>query len=544
MSSDPAPHTASSLTPTLAQSKEHRLSTFRKYVLLALFCAAQFIDAVSGSALFAAIPTLVKDLDIAEGETAWIISAFQLTFAAFLLISGRISDIYSPKYAFVVGAFILGCFSIGAGFSPDKITLIVLRALSGVCASLTIPSALTLLVNFFPDPTEQGRALGLFGGCGAIGNALGLIIGAVFVEFATWGWVFWFVAIVSIPISGACFLLVPEDSTRSNRDHTSSGPRWKSLDLGGISVLTIALTLFIFALTSVSEAGWGSARVLAPLIISIFMMVGFFYYETKIPPEVASVPPSTWFLPNFPVLVALAALPYFWWSTASTTYTTLWQTVYHWSVISTALRMLPIGAFCLFVSFSSGLTKKISPKYILLFAEILLMVATILEALADSPSKYWSFVFPAFIIGSSGAMLTYTHSYIAIFRASPPAMAGTVGAIFNCALQLGSAVGLAIDASIQTSVEAKHGGPTHYNGRAAAFWFLLAIIGVAFIAVLVFYRVEVEETSVVADTDVEACSGSLEMQKNSEKIEVSAAPLEKAQANHKSARVNGAIEVV
>ncbi|KAI0791401.1 MFS general substrate transporter [Abortiporus biennis] len=541
MSSDPPPNSGSSSpSPTLVRNKEPHLSSFRKYVLLVLFCAAQFIDAISGSALFAAIPALVKALEISEGETAWIISAFQLTFAAFLLISGRISDIYSPKYAFVIGAFVLGVFSIGAGFSPDKITLIVLRALSGICASLTIPSALTLLVNLFPEPAEQGRALGLFGGCGAIGNALGLIIGAIFVEFATWRWVFWFVAVVSIPISGACLLLIPANAAQENRVQNPNGPRWKSLDIGGVSVLTIALVLFIFALTSVSDAGWGSARVLAPLIISVFMLAGFFYYETKIPPEVASVPPRTWFLPNFPVLVALASLPSFWWATASTTYTTLWQTVYHWSVISVALRMLPVGAFCLFVSFTSGVAKYISPKWILLFANVLMMVATILESLANAPSKYWSFVFPAFIIGSTGSMLTYTHSYIAIFKTSPPAMAGTIGAIFNCALQLGSAVGLAIDSSIQTSVEAKHGGPTGYNGRAAAFWFLLGIIGFCFVAVLIFYRVDAKPEA-ATEGDVELTSGSLSAEKDQEQLESSSVPLEKVRKDN--SRGSDGIEV-
>ncbi len=121
-----------------------------------------------------------------------------------------------------------------------------------------------------------------------------------------------------------------------------------------------ALILFIFAVTSGSTAGWGSAMVLAPLIIAVFMVVGFFFYEKTIPPENAAVyvtyviscflyligticlfysPPKTWFLPNFAVLFGMALMPYLWWTTIYTILTALWQNIYKWSAISVALRM-------------------------------------------------------------------------------------------------------------------------------------------------------------------------------------------------------------
>ncbi len=100
-----------------------------------------------------------------------------------------------------------------------------------------------------------------------------------------------------------------------------------------------ALILFIFSITSGTTSGWGSATVLAPLVISVLMVVAFFYYETTLPVDKAAIPPRTWFLPNFSVLLGTALLPYFWWTTVFTLYTTLWQDVWHWSVISTAIHM-------------------------------------------------------------------------------------------------------------------------------------------------------------------------------------------------------------
>ncbi|EIW52899.1 MFS general substrate transporter [Trametes versicolor FP-101664 SS1] len=471
-----------------------KYSPARRYVLLLIFCLAQFLDAFNNSALFSAIPSLVISLGMSEAESTWIISAFQLTFASFLLISGRISDVYNPKFAFIGGVAVLGILSIGAGFVTNKIPLIVLRALSGIAASMTIPSALTLLVNVFIEPNEQARAIGVFGGCGAVGNVLGLIIGAIFVQFASWSWVFWFVALVALPIAAICVFLIP-----TQEPHLEIGgqtdARWKSLDMGGVSILTAALILFIFAITSGTTSGWGSATVLAPLIISVFMVVAFFYYETTLPVDKAAIPPRTWFLPNFSVLFGTALLPYFWWTTVFTLYTTLWQDVWHWSVISTAIHMLPIGVLAFSMSFTGSLSRVINPKWIILTGEGMCIIATILLAFADGPERYWPFIFPAFVLGSAGAMLTYTHTNIAIFRTSPTSMAGTVGAIFNGALQLGSAIGISAVGSIETSVEARNGGSESYAGRAAAFWFLLAIVGIEFLALLVFYRRSKEGTA-------------------------------------------------
>ncbi|EIN04998.1 MFS general substrate transporter, partial [Punctularia strigosozonata HHB-11173 SS5] len=383
----------------------------------------------------------------------------------------------------------LGFISIGAGFVRSKIVLIVLRALCGIAGSLTIPSALTLLVNVFVEPSEQARAIGVFGGCGAIGNVLGLVIGAIFVQYTSWPWVFWFVAIVALPLAGLCVFLIPKQEERYGEEPMSSSAKFKSLDSVGVSLLTVSLILLIFAVTSGSSSGWGTATVLAPLIISIFLLGGFLYYETLIPPETAAVPPSTWFFKNFSVLFGVALLPYFWWTTVFTIYTNLWQAVFGWRAIDSAIHFIPIGVVAFAASWTGPLARIVDPKWIILSGNVLMIVATVLLALASSAHAYWPFVFPAFVLGSTGAMLTFTHTNIAIFRTTPSRMAGTVGAIFNGALQLGSAVGIAAVTSVESSVEEKSSrGFEGYEGRAAAFWFVLGIVGLETISILVFYR--------------------------------------------------------
>ena len=145
------------------------------------------------------------------------------------------------------------------------------------------------------------------------------------------------------------------------------------------------------------------------------------------------------------------------------------------------------------MSFTGSLSRVINSKWLILTGEGLCIIATILFVFADRPERYWPFIFPAFVLGSAGAMLTYTHTNIAIFRTSPSSMAGTVGAIFNGALQLGSAIGISAVGSIESSVEKKTGGGERsYEGRAAAYYFLLALVIVEWLAMLVFYRVSKE----------------------------------------------------
>ncbi|KAI0692857.1 MFS general substrate transporter [Cerioporus squamosus] len=512
-------------TSAPSQSNSHtgprvRISNARRYFLFAIFCIANLLDAYNLNALFAGLPALKAAFGLDEVDASWVMSAFELTYASFLLISGRISDVYHPKPAFVVGVFVLGILSLGAGFVQNKIGLIVIRAFCGVCAALSIPSSLALIVRFFPEPREQSIAIALFGGVGALGNVFGTMISAMFVEFATYRWIFWFTTVIAVPTAVFCLFLIPsqDDKPSSETAAPMAGSRLaslKRLDLVGVTILTVAMILFIFAITSGSGSGWSSAEVLAPLIISIFLMIGFFLWEKRMPTEDAAVPPRTWFLPNFSVLFGVSLLPYFWWTTVFVVFFPLWQQVYGWSAIEAGVRMIPIGISATLLSFTSPLGGYISRKYLILVGQTLTIVATILLAFGDAPDRYWRFVFPGLVVGSAGAMITYMHvrfafrTYlsldsglpqpsliprarsIAIFQTAPGTMAGVIGAMFNCAIQLGAALGLSIDTSIESSIEAKpgSGGFEAFDGRRAVLWWLLAAVCAETVAVVLFYHV-------------------------------------------------------
>ena len=186
-------------------------------------------------------------------------------------------------------------------------------------SALTIPASLKLITKVFPDPQEQAFAISMFGASAGIANGkcsialltgrlphaslpwivAGILVGALFVQFQSWHWVLWFSAIIGFSIAISGLLLIPPEHTLHTKSESATEEgemkKLEGLDFIGVSLLTVSLILFIFAITSGSTASghdstsWGKPKVIVPLIISIFLFVGFFVYERTIPEDRAAM---------------------------------------------------------------------------------------------------------------------------------------------------------------------------------------------------------------------------------------------------------------
>ncbi|KAJ7872325.1 major facilitator superfamily domain-containing protein [Mycena olivaceomarginata] len=472
------------LTGTLESQSRNK-----KVLVLMILCLAFFLDTFNNSSLFTAIPVISTQLNIPNSQSVWILSAYQLTFAALLLISGRVSDLYNPKWVFVTGAVWMGIFALIDGFIRKEIPLIALRALMGAGGALTIPSALHLIIHMYPDPADQAKAVTAFGGVGALGNILGLVIGALLVSFASWPWVFHFGAIVAAVIAAAAVVVVPTLQRTLNESRAEKILRFRRLDLLGVFLFTAASILFIFSITSGSIDGWGSAEVITPLILSLVLLLLFFVWESRLPESYAAIPVKMWRYENFTVLILLSFAPFTWWASVFLQFSWLWEVVYGWSAINVAVHFLPIGLGMFpIIPVSAWLQAKLPLKWVIVIGFLLVCVGTALLPFADSKAHYWPFAFPGFLLGTAGAALVYTTINVALFANTPAVVSGIVSAIFTSALQMGGAIGSAILASIQTSVQIHHGGPTSFSGRAAGLWFLFAFMAMLTVVLLLFMK--------------------------------------------------------
>ncbi|EPS97488.1 hypothetical protein FOMPIDRAFT_1128363 [Fomitopsis schrenkii] len=474
--------TAPPAAPVRRQLSE--LSSTRKITLLVTFCLAQYMDSFNISALFAATPPISADLDISNAVSVWTTSAYQLTFAAFLLTSGRLSDLYSPKYVFLAGAFLISFTALGCAFVRAQIPLFLLRAFMGVGAALNIPSAMQIIVRMFPTPHVQAKAIAAFTGSGALGNVSGLIVGAALVSFASWPAVFYLIAVVCFVMGALVAVLLPFSRNHDN-DTGSRLETFKRIDTVGVMVLTAALVLFVFAVTNGAAVAWDAAATIASLVVSVVLGVGFFFWEAYIPEEHAAVPPKMWKYENFTIIVILGLQPRMWWASVQLLYSWYYQNALGWSTIYTAVHFLPLGVVSIFVMFfMSYFLQRFRLKWIMLSGQLLVLAGTILLVFGGSKEHYWPFTFPGFCLGTAGTTIVYGTTNIALFAVTPPHIAATVGSILTASAQFGSAAGTAIITSIQTTVQETHGGPNSFSGRAAGLWFIVAMTGAETLSLL------------------------------------------------------------
>ncbi|KAF9043112.1 major facilitator superfamily domain-containing protein [Panaeolus papilionaceus] len=462
-----------------------KLPRSRKLMLLPILCLAFFLDTFNNSSLLPALPAISGRVGLSFSQSAWLLAGYQLTFAALLLISGRVTDLYNPKWVFTLGSLIVAVFSLVSGFIRSGIPLIVFRAIMGIGGALTIPSAQHIIVHLYRDPKEQARAIALFGAMGALGNVLGLIIGALFVSFVSWPWVFYFSAIVAFAVCIGTALLIPD--RRPVLTHEPAASKFKRLDIVGAIIFAACLILFIFSLTSSSLEGWTSAQTLAPLVISLLAVLAFFAWEAHLPESYAALPPKIWRYGNVKILTAVSLVPFMWLGSIFPLYSWLWETVYHWSAIKCGIHFLPIAlASPVGLMIATYLQAKFPLKNVNILGFVLLVTGTILLPFGNSEHLYWRFSFPGFLLATCGVAMVYATANIGLLASTPPEVSGIVSAMFMAMLQTGGAAGIAIISSIQTGVEANRGGPTVFDGRAAGLWFLVCFSGLMMILSVIF----------------------------------------------------------
>ncbi|WWC90079.1 uncharacterized protein L201_005012 [Kwoniella dendrophila CBS 6074] len=462
-----------------------KLGQARKNFLLFIFSVATFIDICNVSGVAVAVAQISQDIRLDTSQIVWIITSYSLCFAAFLLFAGRLSDLFPAQIVFEGGFFVLGILSLVTSFvTSNKYGFLILRGLGGIAGAMTIPSAYHLTVHMFPDPTEQQAKLALLGMAGAVGNVLGLVLAGICM-LANYRWFFRVLAILCILFTILCVILLP--FTGSTYIPDPNVPRWKRLDFIGVIIMTGSLICFILALTQGPIDGWGSASFIAPFVICFPLAIAFFFWEARIDPKSAVLPSSVWQTTNIVISSLAIGIAFPFWATSQLLYATWFQEAFGWKPIHVAAAILPQGITALLIG---GLTQAVpqiitKPRYSMPIGGILIIIAEILQVFSDGGAHkdYWRYCFPAFILGSAGAVITYFASAINVVTYCPPEMAGVAGGLTQVLAQIAGAITLAVQASFEGN------GLTDWKlvGRRS-FYFQIAWTAVLTIQYVILYK--------------------------------------------------------
>ncbi|KAJ7490688.1 MFS general substrate transporter [Mycena latifolia] len=420
-----------------------------KSVLLVLICTlAMIINLASSSSISVFLPVIGDDLHVPANQLQWLVSAFSVSSGCFLLLLGRLADLYGRKRFYVGGTLYLGALSLGCGFAQNATSLYILRGFQGLGPAAFVPACLGILAHAFPPSRARSAAFATFSAGAPIGGAVGTQIGGLLTQYtkASWRSPFFLLAGLACLCALGGLLLIDPDVPSTETD--------KRVDWLGAFLVTTGLVLLVFVLGqgSLASNGWKTGYIIALLIVSIVFLVMFLlwqhYLEKK---EGTGRPPlmklSMWSRAKgkFAVMQAIA---FFEWAAFLSWY--FWAQVYYedyqkLSAVLTAVRMLPMtvaGGLCnVFVVL---VVSRMPLVVLITFGTTFTGLGSLLFALIRPSAPYWAFGFPAAVVSVFGADFVFAAGTLFVAKVSLPHEQSLAGGLFQTLTQLGTAFGLAI----------------------------------------------------------------------------------------------------
>ncbi|KAG8768757.1 hypothetical protein FRC12_005390, partial [Ceratobasidium sp. 428] len=453
---------------------------------------------LSGASISIALPSIGVALNIEQSQLQWLVSSYALTSGCFLLLFGRLADLFGRKKVFLLGSFWSLAWAIGCGFAPDAISLNIMRAFQGMGAAAAVPSAIGILAHEFPPSKARSIAFATFSAGAPFGGAIGFVIGGAMTEYTSVAWrgIFYVSA-------GICAATMLAAATAIHKDQPSQ-EKDRRIDWIGAAISTVALVLLTFALAQSSSAkdGWRTPYIPVVLVISVLLLCCFVAWEWYIENRTTRPPLMSlglWTRANGQFAV-IQAVVFFDWSCFTTWvfFVTLYYQDYKLvSPIGTTVRLIPMavsGLLCnLVVALVVG---RISGTALIAFGCFFTSLASLLFAVIVPNATYWAFGFPAAAIVVFGADFMFATGSLFVAKIALPHEQSLAGGVFNTVNQLGTAFGLAIASVVSDSVRRKSlresGGEDQLGsllrGYRAAFWTCFGFGIVALVLTVVFLR--------------------------------------------------------
>ena len=421
-----------------------------------------------------ALPSIKDDLGFSETSLAWVVNAYLLTYGGFLLLGGRLGDLYGHRRLFLFGIALFTVASLACGLSTTQWMLIGARTVQGLGGAVASAVSLSLMMTLFTEPAERAKAMGIFGFVAAGGGSLGVVLGGVLTDLISWHWIF----LVNVPI-GALVIFLSMRLLPTERAEAMSG----RLDVAGAVTVTTALIIAVYAIVNGNQNGWTSATTLGLLGASVAALVLFLGIESRVRSPL--VPLGLFKHRNISVsniVGVLWAAAMFAWFFLSALYL---QLVLGYSPLKVGLSFLPanliMGAFSIGISaklvMRFGFRKPLATGLLLAAAGLLLFVR------APVDGNFLVDVLPSMILLGFGAGIAFNPVLLAAMSDVEPSESGLASGLVNTSFMMGGALGLAVLASIAASRSSslRLGGAGELSALTGGYH-LAFLVGAAFAA--------------------------------------------------------------
>jgi EmrB/QacA subfamily drug resistance transporter len=450
----------------------------RKWVTLVAVSFGLFMIMLDNTVVNVALPTMERDLHVTLSQLEWVVTAYALTFAAFLITGGKLADLYGRRRIFVFGLVVFSLSSLACGLAPNAGFLIGARAVQGSGAALMNPATLSIITATFP-PKQRGQAIGIWAGVSALALAIGPLAGGLIVENLNWNWIFF----INVPV-GALGIVVSQLAIRESRDTSAE----QSVDVPGLLTSVGFLFSLSYALIEGNAHGWTSAEILGLFVAAAVLLAAFVFVEAR--QRLPMLDLSLFRIGSFTganivaMLVSLSMFGVFF-------FVSLYiQNILHYSATQAGASFLPMVSLIILIAPLAGrLSDRVGSRWLMGGGMTLVAASLLLYERVTVHSTFWTLL-PAMIIGGIGMAMTMSPMTSAAMGAVPVDKAGVGSGVLNSFRQVGGSLGIALMGAIVAAYlhhpqQSPAAAQDYVNGLhagfavAAAITFAAAIVAIA-----------------------------------------------------------------
>jgi EmrB/QacA subfamily drug resistance transporter len=459
---------------TETETRQTTIEGQKRWFALVVLCMGSLMIVLDTTIVNVALPSIRTDLGFTQESLAWVVNAYLLTFGGFLLLGGRLGDLYGQRRLFISGITLFTLASLACGLATSQGMLVGARAVQGLGGAVASAVSLSLMMNLFTEPADRAKAMGVFGFVAAGGGSIGVLLGGILTDSLDWHWIF----LVNLPI-GVAVVLLSLQLLPGGPGQAAAG----RLDVGGAVTVTVALMLAVYAIVNGNEEGWTSLQTLGLLGVAAALLGVFLWIESHVKSPL--VPLGLFRLRNVwaaNVVGILWAASMFAWFFLSALYL---QLVLGYSPLEVGLAFLP--ANLIMGAFSLGLSAKIVMRYGIRrpLATGLLLASAGLALFVRVPvdGTFVTDVLPSMILLGFGAGIAFNPMLLAAMSDVKPEESGLASGVVNTAFMMGGALGLAVLASIAASrTDSLVAGGTEQLAALTGGYHFAFAVGAAFAA--------------------------------------------------------------